>query len=371
MTEQRRGVKTRRKASWVGRFTVVLLLLVLAVAGGASYYYVMPLVVNILEEQTVMNTSIKEVEAADKALRDDIPDLVNTAIQREINTLRELQSAEIRGLTEELELLKASESRLTQQLRRAEQQLSRMSGLDQRAWRLAEAEFNVRMASQRLRVARDVKGAERLLVTADRLLAGVGNATADTVRQSIASDIAGLRALPHVDTAGLLARLNALEEQIGLLEFVIAGSFSALASNDLSTDMTDGDLSIWARTLSMLSRYFVVTTIESSEMRPLPDTWEPLSQMALAAMLEQARVALLMGDQDQYGSALLRAERFIRTHTHSDDARSNSVIESLEALAATDFLPLLPDLSATLRIFRDFERAPESLAVPARIEETP
>ena len=106
-------------------------------------------------------------------------------------------------------------------------------------------------------------------------------------------------------------------------------------------------------------------------MRPLPDTWVPLSQMALVVMLEQARVALLMGDQDQYGSALLRAERFIRTHTHPDDARSNSVIESLKSLAATNFLPLLPDLSATLRTFRDFERASESLAVPARIEETP
>ena len=371
MSEQQRGVKTHRMASWVGRFTVVLLLLVLAVAGGASYYYVMPLVTSVLEEQAAMKTRIKEFDDADNALRADILELLDTSLERELDTLREVQSAEIRGLAEELKLLQASESRLTQQLRRAEQQLSRMSGLDQRAWRLAEAEFNVRMASQRLRVSRDVKGAERLLVTADRLLAGVGNTTADTVRQSVASDIAGLRALPHVDTAGLLARLNALEEQIGLLEFVIAGSFSALASNDLSTDMTDGDLSVWARTLSMLSRYFVVTTIESSEMRPLPDTWVPLSRMALAAMLEQARVALLMGDQDQYGSALLRAERFIRTHTHSDDARSNSVIESLESLAATDFLPLLPDLSATLRTFRDFERASESLAVPARIEETP
>ena len=371
MSEQQRGVKARQKASWVGRFTVVLLLLVLAVAGGASYYYVMPLVGEVLEEQAAMKASIKEFGDADKALRGDIPELLNAAIQRELETLREVQSAEIRGLTEELKLLKASESRLAQQLRRAEKQLSRMSGLDQRAWRLAEAEFNVRMASQRLRVARDVKGAERLLVTADRLLAGVGNATADIVRQSVASDIAGLRALPDVDTAGLLARLNALEEQIRLLEFVVAGSFSALANTDLSADIIDGDLSVWGRALSLLSRYFVVTTIESSEMRPLPDTWEPLSQMALAAMLEQARVALLMGDQDQYGSALLRAERFIRAHTHSDDARSNSVIESLEALAATDFLPPLPDLSATLRMFRDFERAPESLAVPARVEETP
>ncbi len=371
MSEQQRGVKTRRKASWVGRFTVVLLLLVLAVAGGASYYYVMPLAVDVLEEQTAMKTRIEGFEDADKALRNDIPELLNTVIQRELDTLREVQSAEIRDLTEELKRLKASESRLTQQLLRAEQQLSRMSGLDQRAWRLAEAEFNVRMASQRLRVARDVKGAERLLVTADRLLAGVGNAAADIVRQSVASDIAGLRALPHVDTAGLLARLDALEEQIGLLEFVIAGSLSTLASNDLSTNTTDGDLSVWARTLSMLSRYFVVTTIESSEVRPLPNTWVPLSQMALAAMLEQARVALLMGDQDQYASALLRAERFIRTHTHSDDVRSKSVIESLALLAATDFLPLLPDLSTTLRTFRDFERASESLAVPARIEETP
>ena len=130
MSEQQRGVKTRRKASWVGRFTVVLLLLVLAVAGGASYYVVMPLVVDVLEEQAAMKARIKEFEDADKALRDDIPELLNTAIQPQLDTLREVQSAEIRGLNEELQLLQASEGRLNQQLRRAELQLSRMSGLD-------------------------------------------------------------------------------------------------------------------------------------------------------------------------------------------------------------------------------------------------
>jgi len=106
MSEQQRGVKTRRMASWVGRLTVVLLLLVLSVAGGASYYYVMPLVTDVLEEQAAMKTRIKEFEGADKALRDDISKLLDTSIKRELDTLREVQSAEIRGLTEELKLLK-------------------------------------------------------------------------------------------------------------------------------------------------------------------------------------------------------------------------------------------------------------------------
>ena len=51
----------------------------------------------------------------------------------------------------------ASEQRLKEALARAEAQLERQSGVDQAAWRTAEAEFNVRMASQRLQVARDVQ----------------------------------------------------------------------------------------------------------------------------------------------------------------------------------------------------------------------
>ena len=79
----------------------------------------------------------------------------------------------------------ASEQRLKEALARAEAQLERQSGVDQAAWRTAEAEFNVRMASQRLQVARDVTAALVLLRGADQLLAGVDTGKAELLRRLI------------------------------------------------------------------------------------------------------------------------------------------------------------------------------------------
>ena len=257
----------------------------------------------------------------------------------------------------------ASEQRLKDSLTRAEAQLERQSGIDQAAWRMAEAEFNVRMAIQRLQVARDVAAALLLLRGADQLLTGVDTRKAELLRRLITSNIAELSALPRVDRIGLLSQLQALEQQVGRLELVSLGFESEPLSGPASDNPSDSP-SFLQQAISVLSSYFVVTTLESSEVRPLPSEWAALAQSSLTAMFEQARLSLLMGDQTNFVASLDRTASFIKRHSRADDSRAISIVESLVALTVVDIAPPFPDLSETLRVFRDEPRPiPEALSL--------
>ena len=218
------------------------------------------------------------------------------------------------------------------------------------------------MASQRLQVARDVSAALVLLRGADQLLVGVDTRRAELLRRLVASHVAELSALPQVDHIGLLSQLQALEQQVGQLELVSLGFESQSLSESVS-DNPSNSLSFLQQAISILSSYFVVTTLESSDVRPFPSEWAALAQSSLAAMFEQARLALLMGDQTNFVVSIDRATVFIRQHSRTDDPRATSIVEALVALKRVDVAPVLPDLSETLRVFRDEPRPiPNALA---------
>jgi uroporphyrin-3 C-methyltransferase len=338
-----------------------MLLLCLAALGAAGYYYGLPFANQLLDERDSITTSVAELKAAQKSALDTIPGQIDAATDRLAAVVLE-QDNKLSLLTREVARMTAAEQRLKEALARAEAQLERQSGVDQAAWRTAEAEFNVRMASQRLQVARDVSAALVLLRGADQLLVGVDTRQAELLRRLVASHVAELSALPQVDHIGLLSQLQALEQQVGQLELVSLGFESQSLSESVS-DNPSNSLSFLQQAISILSSYFVVTTLESSDMRPLPSEWAALAQSSLAAMFEQARLALLMGDQTNFVASVDRATVFIRQHSRTDDPRATSIVEALVALKRVDVAPVLPDLSETLRVFRDEPRTiPNSLA---------
>ena len=165
-----------------------------------------------------------------------------------------------------------------------------------------------------------------------------------------------------MDRIGLLSQLQALEQQVGQLELVSLGFEPQPLSGSASDNPSDSP-SFLRQAISVLSSYFVVTTLESSEVRPLPSEWAALAQSSLTAMFEQARLALLMGDQPNFVASVDRTASFIKRHSRTDDSRAISIVDSLVALSVVDIAPLLPDLSETLRVFRDEPRPiPEALA---------
>lgn len=352
MSERSDKAKTGKQGSWIARICVFLLIVIVGLGAGAAYFYGLPLVDQLVEERASVKTSLEELRDADRAVADTIMTEIARALEIQTKPLVEKQATDIALLSREIDRLSTSERRLTEALARAESQLSGVSDIDQKAWRWAESEFNVRMASQRLRVARDVEGALALLGAADQLLQGIVSARSDALRALIAADIADLRGLPKIDRAGLLNRLTALERQVMQLELTLIDSSKTPVSATPLRNRSDESRSLWDATLSLLSSYFVVTTIESSETRPLTSDWKQLAEIALRVMFEEARLALWIGDQQQFRASLSRAEAFVRSYAAPDSARADSIIKGLTEMATVDLMPKLPDLSETQRAFR-------------------
>ena len=362
MSEQRVAKKASRTGGWITRSLLLMLLLCIAALAAAGYYYGLPFANQLLDERDSITASVAELKATQKSALDTIPGHVDAAITERLAAVVQEQDKKLSRLTGEVDRMTASEQRLREALARAEAQLERQSGVDQAAWRTAEAEFNVRMASQRLQVARDVTAALVLLRRADQLLAGVDTGKAELLRRLVASNIAELSALPQVDRIGLLSQLQALEQQAGQLQLVSLGFEPQPLSGPASDNPSDSP-SFLQQAISVLSSYFVVTTLESSEVRPLPSEWTALAQSSLTAMFEQARLALLKGDQTNFVASVDRATVFIRQHSRTDDPRATSIVEALVALKRVDVAPALPDLSETLRVFPDEPRPiPNALA---------
>ena len=359
---ERVAKKASRTGGWITRSLLLILLLCLAALGAAGSYYGLPFANQLLDERDSIKESVADLEASQKSALDTIPGQVDAAITERLAVVVQEQDKKLSRLTGEVNRITASEQRLREALARAEAQLERQSGVEQAAWRTAEAEFNVRMAIQRLQVARDVTAALVLLRGADQLLAGVDTLKAELLRRLVASNIAELSALPQVDRIGLLSQLQALEQQVGQLELVWLG-FESLPLSGSASDNSSDFPTFLQQAISFLSSYFVVTTLESSQARPLPREWAVLAQSSLTAMFEQARLALLTGDHTNFVASVDRTASFIKRHTRTDDSRATSVIEALIALRAIDVAPPLPDLSETLRVFRDELRpTPDALA---------
>ena len=352
MSEQRVAKKASRVGGWITRSLLLVLLLCLAVFAAAGYYYGLPFANNLLDERDAIKASVEELESANTTILEKIPLQIDTVIDERFAQLIREQDAKLSKLSQDVARISASEQRLKEALTRAESQLERQSGVDQAAWRIAEAEFNVRMANQRLQVARDVSAALVLLRGADQLLVGVDTRKAEILRSSLASHIAELSALPQVDRIGILSQLHALEQQVRQLELVSLG-FDPQDFSEPATDEALNSASFLQQAMGVISSYFVVTALESAEVRPLPGDWAVLAKSSLAAMFEQARLALLMGDQSNFVASLQRAELFLRQHARADDSRAMSITKTLRTLMLLEVAPSLPSLSETLSAFRD------------------
>ena len=84
-------------------------------------------------------------------------------------------------------------------------------------WLLAESEYLLRLASQRLLMDRDVPSAIALIQSADDILADARGLKIFELRASLAEDLASLGAVAELDTEGIFLRLNALIGRVDVL----------------------------------------------------------------------------------------------------------------------------------------------------------
>ena len=340
---------TKPKASGGGgvfkTIVVLLLLLILTAAGAAGWWFYQQQQQAPAVEQGLMDQqqSLKRLE---QRLNDE-------------RSERQSQQQAQAGLSQSINDVQLKINSHARRLR----ELSTTSRND---WLLAEAEYLIRLANQRLITERNTKNATILLVTADGILRDLDEVDLLPVREALAKSITALRSAQMVDREGLYLQLNALSEQLVNLPLIEPeleegatpdeSDASAVVNEEnelLSQNWRDQLLQGFNTALDSASDLIRVRR-RDTPLEPLPSVEEDHQvRYNLAIMLEQAQMALLREEQAIYEVSLQKAQQWLNSYFELNDSAAPLVDQLLE-LEQENVVQQLPDISEGLEVLRDY-----------------
>ena len=340
-----------------GIWLVIIALLILGAVGAGSYFVGWPWVSDQWQRVTQLERRLEAVAAATQQ-DPDISAAVSAAVEARTRALQQAaqvdQAQILKQLRNEIDVAMAdTHNPAAARIGRLEQQVDRLLAVDRRAWLGHEAAFLLRLASQRLLVARDIDAAMALLVQADELLRATDAPAYEPVRAAIAKDHANLAAVVKVDEVGLYARLGALIDQVEQLQLVNARL--AVATSDRQAveqeaddqPWIDGVESSWHQAMSKLSDYLVIRRSNEQVAALMTPEWAALARQNLRMLLEQSQIAMLTANASLYQQALQRSERFTALFSQYDTERAQSILGEIRALQRYDIAPELPNMVLT------------------------
>lgn len=322
-----------------------------------------------LQQQKVLET---QLAAADAAVREQAERM--NAQQQSVKQ-QEQALADARESFEQQEQLLDAE-RLKMQSREAELRASvadvhRRVGASGTRWMVAEAEYLMRVANQRLTLARDTDTARSALLLADQRLADTEDPGWNPVRDQIARDILALDKARLPDAAGISAKLNAMGEQVPQLRLTSA----TLGGIPRGPDEAEGEATArqgrtWDTLLEdLLAGFKDVVRVRRND-QPLQAMLPPEQQFFLyenlRLHLETARLGVARFDRELYRDSLNTVGKWLGNHFDPADSLTQNMQKGVTELLAIDIRPPLPDISQSLRELQARRKLNDELARSTR-----
>ena len=280
-------------------------------------------------------------------------DGIQAEVDRELDAAQRQQQAALERLEQTQQAVERSVSQLRAQM-----------GRSQDGWLLAEVEYLLRIANQRLQLQRDAGTALAALQAADERLHDLSDPGYLAVREALAQEIAQLTSVPTLDLGGLALKLASLEERVD--ELRPAGARYIPASERQGEPRANLAASDWREVPGLvwdaIRRLLVVRTHQEPATPMLPPEQEYFLDQNLRLALGAARLALLRGEAEQYRSSLETARRWLEQHYDGEHPATVSMSNELFHLQQQDIRPALPDISGSLRLLR--QRLPAIAPAP-------
>ena len=272
-----------------------------------------------------------------------------------------------RGRVDQLENnLSQFTSKLETTLEQIAGRVNEISTSSRTDWQIAEVEYFLRLAIDSLIIESNIKTAQSLLEAADRLVREIDDVGLISVRQAIADDLVAIRGIRVPDYQGMAFTLNALSKQVGNLKM-------PLESRQTEVGSTETEQSTIAEVAPVETTWLQRIKIKLAELgnqlsalvqirrtdQPIEPLMPPEQQAYLTQnlhlMLEQAQLALLRRNQPLFQQSLDKALGWIQTYYDPKDAASISFVKNLTALKDNQISLELPDISSSLRTFKQFQ----------------
>lgn len=321
---------------------LVCLLAVMSLAGlGYGYFFVKAQV----DKTTLLQQSLSDLE---------------TKLNENIVAATELNDKST-NQQEVSQQLQTNLNGLSEQLSAQKKQLQQLAEIDRSDWQLAEAEYLLQLANQRLLLMHDVTGVAELLNSVDQILASVDDASLHAVRKKLAEELVAVRASSAIDREGIYVRIAAVAKQAETLPIVLPKSnvFEAADKEDKKSEISSPS---WInnlfdglnRALAKLGSYVRINHRDS----PLPATLAPeqegLVRRSVQLQFDQAQFALLASQQSLYEMSLRKAREWLFDLYLADRESTHAVIKEIDELLALSVTQNLPKIGESYQLLKSY-----------------
>lgn len=328
-----------RSGFWFG---VIILLVVIGLAG-AGFYFLQ----SLRDKQQDLGGEVKGQMS--KQMSDYQSQL--TAIQSQLaNISKEVGNkdehfnktlADFSSLHKEQ--LHSTRKELTESIEKIQRQLGKTRG----DWLIADAEYLLSVANERLNLIGDIHTTLEALEAADQRLRESGDTGVIKVREKIAEELTLIKRIAIPDTIGIYVAIQSQQDHVEDLTLLLpfAGKVPA-TKTDEKTDKTEDD--------SLLSILGVKHSKQPIDAILTPEEAKFIREQ-LRVKLEMVKIALVQHNEKLYQLALSDAKKWLEQHFTKNDA-SHRFAEELDKFAAIKLDSQYPDISLSLKMLKDISK---------------
>lgn len=326
----------------------LLLICIVGVGAGVGYL--------TLQGQQLIAAQDKQIDQLKTELAQQ-----SASYQKEISSQSNKLRSEIKTIQKTTNTFKQDLDAAQQRLAAQGKRLRAMSDTSREDWLLAEAEYLLKLANQRVRIERSPQGADALISEADAILRELDQPDLHGIRREIAEDLAALRLMQKVDVEGIYLQLVALSQNIEKIPHRQPPQDKLLPEypevpSDSELSITQKLSNSWSRLVAEIKSHVKVSK-HDVEIKPVLAAQDAFYlQQNLRLILERAQLALLREQQDIYSQSVEQAKEWIETY-FPESNESKAFTQQLTSLSTLTVAQNLPDISDSLNALHEYIEA--------------
>ncbi len=343
-------VKKSHAGLWIGITSIVL---VIALAG-AGFFFFQQLRFSQDTENNQDNQKLIELDKELNGLREQL-----TGVQSQIANVNSEMTGKDNHFNQTLaEFSKLHDERLDtarKDLEASILMLQRQLGKTRGDWLLADAEYLLTVANQRLHLVGDVNTTREALEAADQRLRESGDAAVFKVREQIAKEVALLNSATVPDIVGIYAGIQHLQDAVESLSVFLPHAGKQPEKPEPNSDLSEHGHEILSTVAKQLEGYVVLRHTEQQVNAILTPEEAHFIKQQLKVRLEMIEIALVQQNDTLFTSSIADAKQWLKKN-FAENQQTDKFVAELDKLANVQIRSQYPDVSGSLKLLKDISK---------------
>jgi len=339
-----------RSGFWFG---IIILLIIIGLAGAGFYLFT-----QLRDQQKGLGGEVKGQMS--KQIADYQSQL--TAIQSQLATVEATIASKDTHFTKTLadfsqlhsEKLESTRKELNEAIEQVQRQLGKTRG----DWLIADAEYLLSVANERLHLIGDINTTREALEAADQRLRESGDAGTFKVREEIAKEIAVIKSVIVPDIVGIYASIQTLQGRVDKLVLLLPYTGKTLtppAKVKEQPKETTENQGLLDSAMNQLEGIVTIRHTEHEIKEILTPEQAQFIREQLRVKLEMVKISLVQHNEALFQSSLADAKKWLEQNfTKNTDV--DSFIVELDRFKNIKIHSQFPDISSSLKMLRDITK---------------